>query len=38
MIPPVQNLGPEAEMRDRNVFVFKIRTRDGTRINTRSSI
>jgi hypothetical protein len=26
-IPPVQNFGPDVEMRDRNVFVFALNTK-----------
>jgi hypothetical protein len=32
----VQNLGPEVEMRDRNIFVFKTRIRINTRIRIKT--
>jgi hypothetical protein len=38
MIPPVQNFGPDVEMRDKNVFVFKTRIKTRIRIKTKTRI
>ena len=35
MIPPVQNFGPDVEMKDRNVFVFKNRIVLGIELGLR---